>query len=266
MLECMWRRSSTVMPSYDDPKRLWRWLSILRRRGTFWRSSSWRRDYGWRSAWWLVAVRGEGLGRWSRWWRRLRTWKWNKIGTWRRRTCLSESSRTRKGNCLGRGRRDGGRWRYGWQIYLDGAFDTTTKMTVDWMDYPSPLQIEPGAPPPSWRFPSGEWFFKHFFLLTLLTPGGSGLKKKGAGNDASMRSAMFVSARVRGIETPRMRWVVNQTAATFFLLVILGAKKKKAWMRSRQWEWCERTWRSERWTTKKSRGSVVSPLQGLAMN
>ena len=28
--------------------------------------------------------------------------------------------------------------------------------------------------------------------------GGSGIKKKGGGNDASMRSAMFDSARVRG--------------------------------------------------------------------
>ena len=31
-------------------------------------------------------------------------------------------------------------------------------------------------------------------------------------------------------------------------------------------KWCERTRRSERWTTKKSRSAVVSPLQGLAMN
>ena len=42
---------------------------------------------------------------------------------------------------------------------------TATEMTVDWMDYPSSLQIEPAVLPPSWRFPFHvwEWFFKHFF-------------------------------------------------------------------------------------------------------
>ena len=47
-----------------------------------------------------------------------------------------------------------------------------------------------------------------------------------------MHSAMFDSARVRGVKTPRMRWAVNQTAGNSFLLVTLGAKKK-AWLR--QW-------------------------------
>ena len=82
--------------------------------------------------------------------------------------------------------------------------------------------------------------------------------------NATMHSAMFDSTRVQGVKTPRMRRAVNQTAGNYFLLVTLGAKKKKAWLR--QWEWCERTRRSERWTTKKSRSAVVSPRQGLAMN
>ena len=42
-----------------------------------------------------------------------------------------------------------------------------------------------------------------------------------------MHSAMFDSARVRGVKTPRMRWAVNQTAGNSFLLVTLGAKKKR---------------------------------------
>ena len=50
------------------------------------------------------------------------------------------------------------------------CFGTTTKMTVDWMVYPSSLQIEPGVPPPSWQFPSHmwEWFFKDFFSPDLV--------------------------------------------------------------------------------------------------
>ena len=41
-------------------------------------------------------------------------------------------------------------------------------------------------------------------------------------------------------------------------------KKKKGLTETGKW--CERTRRSERWTTKKSRSAVFSPLQGLAMN
>ena len=47
-----------------------------------------------------------------------------------------------------------------------------------------------------------------------------------------------------------------------FLLVTLGAKKRGL---TETVKWCERTRRSEKWTTKKSR-SAVSPFQGLAMN
>ena len=60
--------------------------------------------------------------------------------------------------------------------------------------------------------------------------GGSGIKKKGGGNDASMHSGMFDSARVRGVKTLRMHWAVNQTAGNSFLLVevyLLAPKKKK---------------------------------------
>ena len=80
-----------------------------------------------------------------------------------------------------------------------------------------------------------------------------------------MHSAMFDSARVRGVKTPRMHWAVNPTAGNSFLLVTLGAPQKKGLTETVKW--CERTRRwSERWTTKKSRSAVVSPLQGLAMN
>ena len=98
----------------------------------------------------------------------------------------------------------------------------------------------------------------------LLRVGGSGIQKRG-GSDASMHSAMFDSARVPGVKTPRRRWAFNQTAGNSFLLVTLDAKKKKAWLRQWDWEWCERTRRSERWATKKSRCAVVSPLQGLTV-
>ena len=44
-----------------------------------------------------------------------------------------------------------------------------------------------------------------------------------------MHSAMFDSARVRGVKTPRMCLVVNQTVGNSFILVTLGAKKKLDW-------------------------------------
>ena len=41
--------------------------------------------------------------------------------------------------------------------------------------------------------------------LRKMKVGGSGIKKKGGGNDASLHSAKSDSARVRGVEIRRMR-------------------------------------------------------------
>ena len=175
-LERVWRRSSTVMPSCDDPKRLRRWLSLFRWGGTFEWSSPWWRNAAWRSVACLVAVRHEGLRRGARRWRRSRTWKWNKMGTYGRggRACLNPVWQG-KGNCPGRrrsGRRAGGWWQYEAQVHYDWAFGYSD---VDDSGLNGLRQLTPNRTRCPSAFltisiPRVRVIFQAFFLLTLLTP------------------------------------------------------------------------------------------------
>ena len=157
------------MPSYDNAKRLRRRLSILRRRGTLRRSSSWSRNARWLSVGWIFAVRGERLRRWARWWRLVHGRRSGTRGVdlWGESAC--NPAQGIEGVRVAKQADDDGP---GHMSTVTQRLGTATKIVVDWMDYPSSVQIAPGLPPPFRRFPSNVWerFWWIYSLLTLLTP------------------------------------------------------------------------------------------------